>query len=261
MFAELPAWVPYAYFAVIGLIVGSFLNVVIHRLPREQSLWKPGSRCPSCEQPVLARDNIPVISYLVLRGQCRHCKNTISWRYPLVEVLTALAFVAAGHHFGFSRASWVAAVFLAALLALAAIDLQHMILPDVITLPGVAVGLLSQLWVPNGSFSQALIGALGGAGALILLINLWYWLREEESMGLGDVNMMAFIGAFLGWRNAMVAMALATASGAAVGLMLMTRGRAGWKSKIPFGVFLALGAALALFFGPDLFAAYIDLYR
>ncbi len=258
--AALPPAVALGYFFVVGLIVGSFLNVVILRLPQEQSLWRPSSRCRRCEQPIRFWDNIPVLSYLILGGKCRHCREPIGTRYPMIELATGTLFVVAAWHFGFDSSGWIAAVFLSALLALAVIDFEHMILPDLITLPGVALGVLLQPWIPNGHFAHSLIGALGGAGALILLINTWYWIREEESMGLGDVNMMAMLGAFLGWQNGVVALAVATTTGAVVGIAMMLFGRAGWKSKIPFGVFLAIGGAVALFYGPQIVAAYVGLY-
>ena len=261
MFDELPAWAGYAYFFVAGLVVGSFLNVLILRLPREQSLIKPPSRCRRCEAPIRWYDNIPVISWLMLRGRCRACSESIGARYPLIELATGLLFLAASVAFGTGAGAWVASLFLALMLALAVIDLEHMILPDVITLPGIALGLVLQPWIPGGSFVHSLIGALAGAGALILLINTWYWLREEESMGLGDVNMMAMLGAFLGWRNGIVALAVATAAGALIGIAMMLFGRAGWKSKIPFGVFLAIGGAVALFWGGQIAGWYVGWYR
>jgi len=257
---DLPLPLALTFFGVAGLIFGSFLNVVILRLPKDQSLVRPASRCPACESKIRFWDNIPVLSYLLLGGKCRNCRQPIGLRYPAIELATAILFILAGWRFGVGLGGWIAALFLAALLALAVIDLEHMILPDVITLPGVALGVLVQPWIPNGHFAHSLIGALAGAGALILLINTWYWIREEESMGLGDVNMMAMLGAFLGWQNGIVALALATASGALIGIAMMIFGRAGWKSKIPFGVFLAIGGAIALFYGPRIAAAYISLY-
>lgn len=261
MFADgIPAWLALAYFFAAGLAVGSFLNVLILRLPREQSLVKPASRCRRCETPILWFDNIPVVSWLALVGRCRACKAPIGARYPLIELSTGGLFAAAVTAFGAGPGGWIASLLLAILLALAVIDLEHMILPDVITLPGTALGLVLQPWIPGGSFVHALIGALAGAGALILLINTWYWLREEESMGLGDVNMMAMLGAFLGWKNGIVALAVATAAGALLGIAMILFGRAGWKSKVPFGVFLSIGGAVALFFGPQIAQAYVSLY-
>ncbi len=260
MLEDLPAWAGSVYFFVAGLVVGSFLNVLILRLPREQSLIKPPSRCRRCETPIRWYDNVPVVSWLILGGKCRACGEAIGLRYPLIELATGTLFLAASVAFGPGGGGWIASLFLALMLALAVIDLEHMILPDAITLPGVALGLVLQPWVPGGSFVHSLIGALAGAGALILLINTWYWLREEESMGLGDVNMMAMLGAFLGWRNGIVALAVATAAGALIGIAMMLFGRAGWKSKIPFGVFLAIGGAVALFWGRRIANAYVSLY-
>jgi leader peptidase (prepilin peptidase)/N-methyltransferase len=245
--------------AVVGLVVGSYLNVVVHRLPRGLSTVSPGSSCPSCGDPVRAFDNIPVLSYLWLRGRCRSCGARISVRYPLVELATAILFVACVWVFGWSPQAAVAAFFSSLILALALIDLEHMLLPDKLTLPGIAAGLVLQPWIEGVTLLDAVIGALVGAGALILLINVWYWLREEEGMGLGDVNLMALIGAFLGWQGALLALFGGALAGALVGIGLMTARRLGLTSKLPFGTFLAVGALLALFSRGRLVDAYLSL--
>jgi len=233
----------------LGLIVGSFLNVVIHRLPRGRSTVSPTSGCPYCGSAIRAHDNLPLLSYLLLRGRCRRCSAPISWRYPLIEALTAALFVACIARFGPSFEAAAAAIFCALLVALAAIDAEHFLLPDKITLPGIFVGLALQPYLPDATILEAVLGVLIGAGALILLINFWYWLREEEGMGLGDVNMLAMIGAFLGWKGAAVTLAAGALLGAFTGLILMIPGKLEARSRLPFGVFLAVGALLALFFG------------
>lgn len=243
-------------FAIIGLVIGSYLNVLVHRLPRGKSTVLPRSRCPYCQGAIRARDNVPILSFLLLRGRCRHCRAPISWRYPLIEALTALLFVASFRQFGLHLELVAALVFCCLMVLLAAIDVEHFLLPDRLTLGGIVVGLAFQVWLPQPGLVAAIIGTLIGAGILILVINFWYWLRGEEGMGIGDVNMLAAIGAFLGWSGVLTTLVLATASGALVGLAMMIAGRLGLQSRLPFGFFLALGAVLSLFFGEDLIAVY-----
>lgn len=255
------------YAAVLGLIVGSYLNVVIHRLPRGISTVLPRSRCPGCGAAIRAVDNVPVLSWVLLGGRCRSCAARISWRYPLVEAATAALFVASFLRFGISFEAPAAALFCALMLALAMIDYDHMILPDKITYLGIFLGILLQpflpwarLWEgPWGALAGAAFGALLGSGILLSVWLGWYLLRKEEGMGLGDVKMLAAIGAFLGWKGVLVSLFFASLSGAVVGLTLMAFGRLGAGSKLPFGVFLALGGLVALFFGEPLVQAYAQL--
>lgn len=245
--------------AAFGLIVGSFLNVVIHRVPRGSLLDAPRSACTWCGGMILARDNIPVISFLLLGARCRHCGAPISWRYPFVEALTAALFVACVARFEFTLAAAAAALFCALMVALAMIDVEHFLLPDAITMPGIVAGLLLQPFLPATSFLDAALGALCGAGVLILIINFWFWMRSEEGMGLGDVNMLALIGAFLGWQGAAVSLIGSALIGAVTGVALMATGRVGLRSRLPFGVFLAIAGLFALFFGAELVELYLDL--
>lgn len=245
--------------SLFGLIVGSYLNVVVYRLPRGLSTVRPGSSCPHCGAQVRALDNIPLLSFLWLRGRCRSCGGSISIRYPLVELATALLFGACVATFGGRLEAVAAAIFCALMLALALIDLEHLLLPDKLTFPGIAAGLLLQPWIAGVSLLDAVVGALIGAGLLILLINVWYWLREEEGMGLGDVNLMAVIGAFLGWKGVLFALLCGALLGALVGLALMALRRMDMSSKLPFGTFLAIGALVALFSRGRLIDAYLQL--
>ena len=255
------------YAAVLGLIVGSYLNVVIYRLPRGISTVLPRSRCPGCGAPIRARDNVPVLSFLLLGGRCRSCGARISWRYPLIEAATAALFVASLLRFGITFAAPAGALFAALMLVLAAIDIDCMILPDAITWPAILLGILLQpflpwarLWDgPWGAVAGSAFGALLGAGILLAVWGGWYLLRHEEGMGLGDVKMLAAIGAFLGWKGVLVALFFAALSGATVGLALMAWGEYGAKSKLPFGAFLALGGLVALFAGEPLVRAYARL--
>jgi leader peptidase (prepilin peptidase)/N-methyltransferase len=245
--------------AGVGAIVGSYLNVLIHRLPRGKSTVLPRSSCPYCGGRILARDNIPIISFALLRGRCRHCRAPISRRYPLIEALTAVLFATAGLHFGSGRQLIAALPFLALMLLLAAIDVEHFLIPDRITLPGILAGLLLQLWLPRPGLVDAVLGTLIGAGILILLINYWYWLRGEEGMGMGDVNMLALIGAFLGWKGVLTTLFLGTLSGGAVGIVMLLSGRVGLRSRLPFGFFLAVGGVVSLFVGDLLVDTYSRL--
>lgn len=255
------------YAAVLGLIVGSYLNVVIYRLPRGISTVFPRSCCPGCGAPIRAVDNLPLLSFLLLGGRCRSCRARISWRYPLIEAATAALFVASFARFGLSFEAPAAALFAALMLVLAVIDLDHMILPDAITWPAIALGVLLQpllpwarLWDgPWGALAGAAFGALVGSGVLLAVWAGWYLLRHEEGMGLGDAKMLAAIGAFLGWKGVAVALFVAALSGATVGLALMARGDLGARSKLPFGVFLGLGGLVALFAGEPLVQAYARL--
>ena len=244
------------YLALVGLVVGSYLNVVIHRLPRGVSTVLPRSRCPACGAAIRARDNLPVVSWLLLGGRCRDCRARIPLRYPLVEAATAALFVASYLRFGASVDALAGAALGALLLVLAGIDAAHLYLPDRLTLPGIALGLAAQPWLTWGSLAQGIQGALLGGGILLALAGAWVLLRGREGMGLGDAKMLAMIGAFLGWRGVVVSLFAASAAGAAVGFVLLARRRGGWDLRLPFGVFLALGGLVALFWGPELVAAY-----
>ncbi len=247
------------YAALVGLIVGSYLNVVIHRLPHQQSTVLPRSRCPACGAPIRARDNLPVVSFVLLRGRCRDCHAPISLRYPLIELLTATLFAGCVLRFGVTPSAAGAALFCAALVALAAIDVEHFLLPDRITLPGLAVGLAAQPLLAWGSPTGALQGALFGGGILLVMAGLWELARGIEGMGLGDVKMLAMIGAFLGVHGVVVTLLCASLAGSVVGLTLLARGAIELQGKLPFGLFLALGGAVAVFAGEPLVHSYLSL--
>ncbi len=238
-----------AYALAVGLVVGSYLNVVAYRLPRGLSTVRPRSRCPWCAGSIRARDNIPVVSWVALHGRCRRCAAPISWRYPTVEAATGLLFLACALRFGASPQAATGALFCALLTALALIDLDHYLLPDRLTLPGVAAGVVLSPWLPASGPLESLTGAVIGAGILILVINVWYWLRGEEGMGLGDVNMLAMIGAFLGWRGALQTLMVGAVLGAVTGLALVATGRLQLRSRLPFGLFLAAGGVVVLLLG------------
>jgi leader peptidase (prepilin peptidase)/N-methyltransferase len=246
---------------VFGLMMGSFLNVCIARLPIGESIVSPGSRCPLCRTPIAWYDNIPVLGYVFLGGRCRACRMPISVRYPVVEVVTGLAFVGQGL---VCDTNWplLAArlIFTAMLIVLFGIDLDVQRLPNVITLPGIAIGLGFSLVAPPG-FTESLVGA--ALGAALLWGVRWAWFRATgvEGMGLGDVKMLAMIGAFLGWRQVWVTLFLASVAGALVGIALTAGKARSLQTRLPFGTFLAVAAYGASLGGPPLLTWYLSLYQ
>jgi leader peptidase (prepilin peptidase)/N-methyltransferase len=251
----MPGWFPIAVAAAYGLVFGSFLNVVVYRLPRGMSLVRPRSHCPACGATVRWFDNVPVLSYLALRGRCRRCRARISPRYPLVELLTGLLMVASVARFGVSVTGAEAMVLSLLLLPLAFIDLEHHLLPDVLTLPGIALGLaFSAAGGVTGIVDAALGVAVGGALPYLVIV-AYRAVRGVEGMGLGDVKLLAMVGAFLGWRDALLTIGLGSCVGAVVGVTLIATGRGRRDTELPFGVFLSLAALVALFFGPEIVRA------
>jgi len=248
-----------AIVALFGLAIGSFLNVVIHRLPRGASIVSPGSRCPACGYALRAMDNIPVVSYLMLRGRCRQCGVRISPRYPLVEIATAALFVLHYFVFGWTPLLAVRLLFAASLVALFAIDLEHHLLPDAITLPGVGAGLLASLFLPPGT-RDALIGVLAGGGVLWLIGEAYYRYAGEEGMGGGDVKMLAMIGAFLGWQLVIVTLVFSSIAGSLIGVLLIVTKRGGMKYALPYGTFLSIAALVASLAGAQIVEWYVGMY-
>lgn len=251
---------PLVFTAVMGLCVGSFLNVVIYRLPRRQSLVRPASRCPRCGRSLSWFDNIPVLSWIVLRGRCRQCGERVSPQYPIVELVTALAAVAILLVTPPGPLLASRLVLGAALIALFVIDLEHQILPNAITLPGIAVGLLFSLAAPPG-LADAVIGAVLGAGVLYGIAAAYYLVRREEGMGMGDVKMLAMIGAFLGWRTVLLTLVLSSFAGALVGAGMLAGRRGGLRYALPFGTFLAVGAFVAMVAGDAILEWYLGFYE
>jgi leader peptidase (prepilin peptidase)/N-methyltransferase len=237
--------------ALFGLVVGSFLNVVIVRVPERRSLWSPPSSCPGCGAGIRWRDNIPVLSFVLLRGRCRACGMAIAWRYPVVEIATAALWVLAYLTFGPSPDFGVALVFLSALIAVSGIDLAHQIIPDVITLPGIVAGLVANVATQRVSIVDALVGiALGGGVFLVIIV------ASGGGMGGGDMKLGAMFGAFLGWKIALVALFIAVLLGGTVAAALLVTGRVRRKDPVPFGPFLAAGGAAGLLWGENLVGWY-----
>ena len=246
---------------IFGAIMGSFLNVCIIRLPKEESIVAPGSHCPQCKKPIKFYDNIPLVSYLLLRGRCRYCHSPISIQYPLVEGITALGSLILFMKFGLSLSYLIYFAFVAALIVITVIDLYHQIIPDVISLPGIGVGLLASLIIPQITFLNSLLGVLLGGGSLFLVATLYQWLFKREGMGGGDVKLLAMIGAFLGWKAVILTILLSSLIGSITGIIIMVSKGKDFKYAIPFGPFLSLGAMIALFYGPSLINWYLYLNR
>ena len=267
-------------------MIGSFLNVVIHRLPREQSIVFPNSTCPRCRASIRAYDNIPILSFLILRGQCRACGLQISPRYPAVEALTALLFAAVTWHDGLSFILAFDLAFTASIVALLFIDAEHMILPNAITYPGILFALITRVvvpyvagpspfddlpnlisafpptWpVPLVSLIGAAIGALAGGGSLWLMGFLWEKLRGVEAMGFGDVKMMFMVGAYLGWRLTILTILIGAFTGSLAGIAVMLRRGRNLQMMLPFGIFLGIGSIVSLLVGSRIIEWYASQFR
>ncbi|MDT5060373.1 MAG: leader peptidase (prepilin peptidase) / N-methyltransferase [Acidobacteriota bacterium] len=284
----LPLWVTCVFVAAFGAIIGSFLNVVIHRLPREESIVFPNSRCPSCEALIGPLDNIPLISYAILRGRCRKCRAPISWRYPAVELLTAITYAVVFlcdvyWRGGMTYTILFDLIFVSALVALIFIDAEHMLLPNAITYPGIVFAIIARLALPYlvgpyafddlpslwyGPFSAwpmwavsllgACLGALAGGGTLWLVGWLWERIRGVEAMGLGDVKMMFMVGAYLGWRLTILTIFAGVLTGSIIGVGVMMRRREkDMQMQLPFGIFLGIGSIFALLIGSRIIAWYV----
>lgn len=240
---------------LFGLVIGSFLNVVIARLPEGRSIVRPPSACPACGGFIAWYDNIPVLSWLWLRARCRSCGARISWRYPAVELLTAVLFVLAARRFGAAPDLVAALLLLAALVVITGIDLDHQIIPDVITLPGIVVGAGLAVALHPAAWLDTLLGILAGGGLFFVIIVV-----SRGGMGGGDMKLGAMMGAFLGWKLVLLAILLGVFVGGAVAVTLLATGAKGRKDPVPFGPFLALGGAVSLLWGNSLLAWYLGRF-
>ncbi len=269
---------PY-FWTAFGLVIGSFLNVCIYRLPRRESSVFPGSHCPNCGRPVRPFDNIPILSYLILRGKCRACGKAISFQYPLVEFLAGISFFACASAWGVSPPTFVNSLFLAVVIILVFTDYNHQILPNVLTLPGLLVGIaLCPFQAPEFfrdtlsynltalvarsrldlalPFVSSVVGALIGGGVLLIVAMAYQFLRKRQGLGMGDVKMMAMVGAFLGWRSAFLTIFFGSFLGSIVGLLLILFGGRTLQTKLAFGTFLGAAATASLFWGNSLLQWY-----
>jgi leader peptidase (prepilin peptidase)/N-methyltransferase len=250
-----PAWTA-AVAALFGALIGSFLNVCIYRLPRGTSVVWPASACPGCGRGLSWFENVPILSYVALRGRCRSCKGGISVQYPLVEGLTALMFGLGWWYYGPSALLASRLLLGCALIVLFVVDLEHQLLPHAITLPGIVVGFLIS-FVAEPGWLDSLIGIVVGGGILLGMAYGYFWLRHQEGLGMGDFKMLAMIGAFLGWKLTLLTLMLGSLAGSVVGLGLIVSGRGGLASKLPFGTFLAAGAAVAATVGTSILDWYL----
>ncbi len=250
----------YVVAVIFGLVIGSFLNVCIYRIPRNLSLVLPSSRCPSCNYAIRAVDNIPVVSYLLLGGRCRQCKAKIPLRYPLVEILNASLYAGVLWRYGIGWNSVVYAALCSSLIVITFIDLEFQIIPDRITLAGIPIGLIAgSFFLPDPfmragllGYKASLAGMVSGGGFFYLVAAL-----SRGGMGGGDIKMMAMVGALMGWKAVLLTTFLGSLVGSAVGVFLMVFKGRGRKTKIPFGPFLALGALITLFFGQEILLWYL----
>lgn len=283
----LPEFVGYILFFSLGAMIGSFLNVVIHRIPLEESIVFPNSTCPKCKNPIKPYDNLPILSWLILRGKCRNCKNAISPRYPAVEFLNALLWILVFWMIGFTPFLPVALVFVSIILALIFIDAENMILPDVINFPllffAIIVRIVFAFAFGNAYFSDlnffpltqltdsyhlpiwlvsligAILGGIVGGGFLWFVGAVWKKFRGVDAMGFGDVKMMFAVGAILGWRLTLLTIFLGAFSGAVIGVFLLSRQKEkDFQTQIPFGIFLGIGSILALLFGEQMIRWYME---
>jgi leader peptidase (prepilin peptidase) / N-methyltransferase len=239
----------------LGLVVGSFLNVCIYRLPREESIAWPASHCTTCNRTLRWYENVPVLSWALLRGRCRTCRSRIAMRYPIVELTTGALFLAGYFAFGLTPLLAVRLLFACAMVVLFAIDLEHQILPNEITLPGIAIGFLCSLALPPG-WRSSLIGLLVGGLFPFLIAEAYLRIRGREGMGMGDFKMLAMVGAFLGWPLVWVTLILACILGVVIGGGALLISRRGMATRIPFGTFIAVAALTAAFASEPVRGAY-----
>jgi leader peptidase (prepilin peptidase)/N-methyltransferase len=239
------------FFAVVGAAVGSFLNVLICRIPEGQSIVFPSSHCPKCQHPIRFYDNIPIISYLVLRGKCRDCHDKISPRYPLVEAITALMALLLFWKFGLSLKYLCSFIFTAALIIITFIDFDHQIIPDVITLPGIPIFFIGAVFIMGLSVWESLLGIVIGGGCLFAIAFGYEIITKREGMGGGDIKLLAMLGAFLGWKSLFFILFVSSLLGAVIGISLMVAKGKNMKYAVPFGPFLSIAAVAYLFVGFD----------
>jgi len=244
---------------VFGAVVGSFLNVCICRMPRDESVVSPPSHCPLCDYRIRWYDNIPLLSYLLLKGKCRGCGAHISLQYPLVELLNGLLTLALFIKFGPTLTFLTLFLFCSALVVITFIDLEHQIIPDEISLPGIVIGFVCSFFLPWQTWINSLLGILLGGGSLLLVAYGYQWLTGKEGMGGGDIKLLAMMGAFLGWKSVLFIVFASSLFGSVVGVTMMLVQKKDSKLAIPFGPYLAFGAVLYIFYGRQLIHWYLNL--
>jgi len=247
------------YAALFGLALGSFMNVCIYRIPLKKSVVTPPSSCPNCGQRIRFYDNIPLVSYLFLLGKCRYCRSPLAWHYPVVEALTGLLSVALFIRYGLSYQYFLYLLFTAALVTISFIDLKHQIIPDVLSLSGIAVGWAVSFVPGTVSWLDSLIGIIAGGGSLFLVAVIYERITGKEGMGGGDIKLLAMIGAWMGWRYLHLIVFVSSLVGAVIGVSFLLMAGKGFRARIPFGPFLSFGAIFCLFFGPEVMNWYVRL--
>jgi leader peptidase (prepilin peptidase)/N-methyltransferase len=254
--------VPYlieVFIFIFGLCIGSFLNVCIYRLPASKSIVHPRSMCSNCGTLIASYDNIPILSYLWLKGRCRHCRIKISLRYPMVELLGGLLALGTYLKFGLTIEALIYYLFLTALTVVTFIDLDHRIIPDVITLPGIPIFFAAGFVLPTITYKEALLGILIGGGSLFLVAWIYSLITKKEGMGGGDIKLLAMMGAIVGWQGVLFTIFVASLVGTLAGLAVMLQSRKGLKLAVPFGPFLSIGGIMYIFFGTPLIDWYFNL--
>ena len=256
--SPLPVLLTFSF--VLGAVIGSFLNVCIYRIPLGLSLVTPGSSCPACQAPIRWYQNVPILSWMFLRGRCAACRSRISMRYPAVETLTGMIFVLVFFSYGMTLETPVYWLLTSVLLAITFIDLDHQIVPNIISLPGIPVGLACATFLLPLTWQDSIFGILLGGGLLWAVATGYRLITGIEGMGMGDVKLLAMIGAFLGWQSILPIVFLGSLTGTMVGIPLMLYRKSGSKLAVPFAPFLSFGAALYLFFWPQIFGWYLTTF-
>lgn len=256
----LPTEVQYFLFFLFGAILGSFANVVIYRMPLELSIVKPASHCYKCKKTISWYDNIPILTWFILRGKCRNCGASFSWRYPLVEFLTGLLFVLSFHFVGYKWFLLEVLIFQFGIVVCSFIDFDHMILPDEFTIGGTVLALVGAAINPERDFLNAFLGMLFGGGFLWFMAYAYYLLSKNEGMGGGDIKLLAWIGALLGWKAIPFVIMSSAITGSVVGLLVAIKSKDGLKTAIPFGPYLALGGVIYIFGGHEWAIQYFNLF-
>lgn len=241
---------------ILGLIIGSFLNVIIYRLPKNKSIISPPSHCPACGTWLKPFDLVPILSFLLSRGKCRYCGVKISWQYPVVELLTGLLFLSIYVKYGIGSNSIVFLVLVSLLIIISFIDLKYKIIPNKITYPGMIAGLLIVLIFNHLSFMSALLGLIIPGGSLLLIALLF-----KKGMGMGDVKLVAMIGTFIGWKYTLLGLFLGSLIGLLISIILIILGKAGRKTQIPFGPYISIGTLIIILWGEKIISFYLNLYR
>ena len=246
---------------IFGTCIGSFLNVCIYRLPASKSIVHPRSMCPECENMIRSYDNIPILSYLLLKGKCRHCDAVISFRYPLIEIITGAFSLCIFLKFGFTLEGLIYFSFISSMIVITLIDIDHRIIPDVISIPGIPVFFAASFALDAVTYIDSLIGILAGGGSLLLVAFLYNLITKKDGMGGGDIKLLAMIGALVGWKGVLFTIFVSSAVGTVSGIIIMVLTKKNMKLAIPFGPFLAIGAVLYIFYGSRLIHWYLNLLR